>query len=167
MQYSKQGMALTEQFESCRLESYQDSRGIWTIGWGHTQGVGPGMTCTQAQADAWLLADVQDAVNAVNRLVKGGLTQEEFDALVDFVFNCGVGNFERSTMLRLLNDNDVQGAIDEFGKWDQCDGKVVAGLLRRRDAEKALFALGADFSKDPASGDPAPGESQSQPEQVT
>lgn len=157
MQYSRQGLDLTEQFENCRLQSYQDSRGIWTIGWGHTRGVGPGMTCSQAQADQWLLDDVQDAVNAVNLLVKIGLTQEEFDALVDFVFNCGVGNFQRSTLLAKLNANDVQGAIDEFDKWDLCDGTVIAGLLRRRNAERALFTLGANFS----------GESQPQPEVQT
>lgn len=149
MRYSKQGMALTEQFESCRLVAYQDSAGIWTIGWGHTQGVEEGMTCSQAQADQWLLDDVGFAENAVNQLVKIGLTQEEFDALVDFVFNVGIGNFQKSTLLVLINDNDIEGAIGEFDKWDMAGGKVVSGLLRRRDAEKALFTLGADFSGEP------------------
>ena len=155
MQYSKQGMALTEQFESCRLEAYQDSKGVWTIGWGHTLGVEQGMTCSQIQADQWLLDDVQLAANAVNQLVKGGMTQEEFDALTDFVFNVGIGNFQKSTLLADMNANNVQGAIDEFEKWDMSGGQHVAGLLRRRDAEKALFTLGADFSK----------EVQPQPEQ--
>src|SRR5579863_2033759 len=146
MQYSKQGMALTEQFESCRLAAYQDSGGIWTIGWGHTLGVEAGMTCSQVQADQWLLDDVQLAANAVNQMVKIGMTQEEFDALVDFVFNLGVGNFQRSTLLADLNANDIEGVIGEFEKWDQAGGKVVAGLLARRNAEKALFTLGADFA---------------------
>lgn len=150
MQYSKQGMALTEQFESCRLEAYQDQRGTWTIGWGHTLHVEAGMTCSQEQADQWLLDDVQDAANAVNQMVKIGLTQEEFDALVDFIFNLGIGNFQHSTLLADLNANDIQGVIDQFDKWDLCDGTVVAGLLRRRDAEKALFTLGANFSGEAA-----------------
>lgn len=156
MRYSKQGMALTEQFEQCRLVAYQDSAGVWTLGWGHTQGVEEGMTCSQEQADQWLLDDVQEAVNTVNRLVKIGLTQEEFDALVDFVFNVGSGNFERSTLLVNLNSNEIEAAIGEFEKWDMAGGRVIAGLLRRRDAEKALFTLGADFS----------GELKPQPEAV-
>lgn len=149
MRYSKQGIDLTKQFESCRLTAYQDSRSVWTIGWGHTSGVEEGATCSQEQADQWLLDDVADAENAVNRLVKIGLTQEEFDSLVDFTFNVGVGAFHHSTLLAKLNDNDVQGSIDEFDKWDMAGGKVVAGLLRRRNAERALFTLGADFSGEP------------------
>ena len=115
MRYSKQGMALTEQFESCRLVSFKPTpTDPWTIGWGHTKGVEEGQTCSQEQADQWLLDDVGDAENAVNQLVKGGLTQEEFDALVDFVFNVGVDAFASSTMLRLLNEGDTEGAIGEF-----------------------------------------------------
>ncbi|MEM5294257.1 lysozyme [Burkholderia sp. JPY481] len=148
MKYSQDGLHLTEQFEGFRDTAYQDEGGIWTIGYGHTVAVHPGMVCTQEQAIDWLMDDVSAAENAVNLLVKVGLTQDEFDALVDFTFNCGIGNFQRSTLLAKLNTNDIQGAIDEFEKWDQCDGKVVAGLLRRRNAERALFTLGADFSKE-------------------
>lgn len=156
MRYSKQGIDLTKQFESCRLTAFKPTPSDpWTIGWGHTNGVEENTTCSQAQADQWLLDDVSDAENAVNRLVKIGLTQEEFDALVDFTFNCGVYAFEHSTMLAKLNDNDVEGASDEFEKWDMAGGKVIAGLLRRRDAERALFLLGANLS----------GEDQPQPEQ--
>lgn len=155
MRYSKQGMALTEQFEGCRLVAYKPTpTDPWTLGWGHTLGVEEGATCSQDQADQWLMDDVADAENAVNRLVKIGLTQEEFDALVDFTFNVGVNAFQHSTLLAKLNDNDVQGAADEFEKWDMAGGQVVAGLLRRRNAERALFTLGADFS----------GESQPQAE---
>jgi lysozyme len=160
MRYSKDGLALTEQFEAAGGPALVAYRPLptdrWTLGFGHTAGVEEGMTCSPEQATQWLLDDVQEAENAVNRLVKIGLTQEEFDALVDLVFNIGVTAFANSTMLRLLNENDIQGAIDEFDKWDMSGGKVVAGLLRRRDAEKALFTLGADFS----------GEAQPQPEVV-
>jgi lysozyme len=117
------------------------------------------MTCTQEEADQWLLDDVAEAANAVNLYVKPGVTQEEFDALVDFTFNVGITAFRTSTLLAKFNDNDVQGAIDEFEKWDMAGGKHVAGLLRRRNAERALFTLGADFSKEEA-----PGEVEPEPE---
>lgn len=147
MNYSKDGLALTESFEGCRLVAYQDSGGIWTIGYGHTKDVHVGMTCSQPQAEQWLLADVSDATTAVNRLVHIALSQEEFDALVDFVFNVGIGNFAGSTLLKLLNAHDLQGAIDEFDKWDRAAGVEVAGLLRRRQAERAMFTLGTDFTQ--------------------
>lgn len=140
MQYSSDGERLTEGFESCRLVAYQDSKGVWTIGWGHTRGVQEGDTCTQAQADAWLLEDAQEAVDAVNRLVTVPLTQAQFDALVDFTFNAGQGNFASSTMLRLLNAGDTAGAQAEFDRWDICGGAHLAGLERRRQAETAEFA---------------------------
>lgn len=139
MQYSKEGLSLTETFESCRLIAYPDIKGVPTIGWGHTQNVKLGDTCTQAQADAWLLQDVQHAVTTVNTLVKTPLTQHEFDALVDFVFNCGTGNFASSTMLKLLNAGDHDGAAHQFERWDHAGGQVVAGLLRRRRAEETEF----------------------------
>jgi len=149
MRYSNQGIDLTKQFERCRLVAFKPTPSDpWTLGWGHTLGVEEGMTCSQEQADQWLLDDVADAENAVNRLVKIGLTQEEFDSLVDFTFNVGVGAFQHSTLLAKLNDNDVQGASDEFEKWDMAGGQVVAGLLRRRNTERALFTLGADFSRE-------------------
>jgi lysozyme len=139
MEYSKQGLQLTEQFEGVRLTAYPDVRGVWTIGYGHTAGVTPGLTCTQAQAEAWLSADVAWAVSVVNRDVHVPLTQGEFDALVDFVFNAGAGNFEHSTLLKLINKDDLTDAVREFDKWDEAGGKVVAGLLRRRMAESAEF----------------------------
>lgn len=148
MNYSKDGLALTEGFEGCSLIAYQDQVGVWTIGYGHTQGVTDGMTCTHDQAEQFLLADAADAEAAVNRLVHIAMSQEEFDALVDFTFNLGAGNFASSTLLKKLNDRDIQGAIDEFVKWDRAGGVEVAGLLRRRQAEAAEFTLGADTSGD-------------------
>jgi lysozyme len=139
--YSSNGLHLTEQFEGDRLVAYQDSKGVWTIGYGHTRGVVPGMTCTQAQADQWLAEDIAWAESEVNKLVHTPLlTQQEFDALVDFTFNCGCGNFDHSTLLKLVNAGDMAHAAEEFEKWDKCGGKVVAGLLRRREAEAAMFA---------------------------
>lgn len=137
--YSRDGLHLTEQFEGCRLVAYQDVKGVWTIGYGHTRGVYPGQTITQAQAEAFLLEDVQAAAAAVNRLVTVQLTQHEFDALVDFVFNAGATAFSTSTLLRRLNASSFVAAANEFERWDMCGGQHVAGLLRRRLAEKAEF----------------------------
>jgi lysozyme len=139
MTYSKRGISLTEGFEGCRLVAYQDSKGVWTIGYGHTRGVFRGMTCTQQQAEAWLVQDIATAEYTVNRLVKIQLTQNEFDALVDFTFNAGAGNLAASTLLKRVNAGDIAGAADEFHKWDHAGGVELSGLLRRRIAEQELF----------------------------
>lgn len=139
MIYSHDGQLLTQSFESCRLAAYRDGNGVLTIGWGHTHGVREGDTCTQAQADAWLLDDVADAVAAVNRYVTIKLSQHQFDALVDLVFNIGTGNFAHSTMVAKLNANSLVQAANEFEKWDMSGGVHVAGLLRRRKAEEVEF----------------------------
>lgn len=140
MNYSLNGFHLTEGFESCRLTAYQDSAGVWTIGWGHTRGVQPGDTCTQAQADAWLQEDIQWAVAAVNRLVTAAVNQNQFDAMVDFVFNAGEGNFAKSTLLRDVNAGDMAAADTEFARWDMAGGAHLAGLARRRAAEAGEFS---------------------------
>ena len=140
MQYSKKGLALTEGFESCRLTAYQDVKGVWTIGYGHT---GPevvaGLVWTQDQADTALVCDTQHAVNTVNRLVTAPMTQGVFDSLVDFVFNVGSGNFAGSTLLKLLNSGDTESAAQQFERWDYAGGVQIAGLLRRREAEANEF----------------------------
>ena len=139
MAYSKKGLELTERFEGCRLTPYRDVGGIWTDGYGNTIGVVPGVLISQELAEAELARNTQTAVDAVNRLVTVPLTQPEFDALVDFVFNCGSGNFAKSTLLRDLNASNFAAAANEFQKWDLAAGKHVAGLLRRRLAEKQEF----------------------------
>lgn len=139
MEYSKDGAALTEQFESCRLEAYQDSVGVWTIGWGHTGGIQEGDTCTQEMADQWLQNDIKEAESAVNAHLKVPVNQHIFDSVVDLAFNIGTGNFDGSTLLKDINAGDFKAAVEEFEKWDFAGGKVVAGLLRRRLAEKEEF----------------------------
>ena len=142
-QYSKNGLHLTEQFEGCKLNAYPDpgtGGAPWTIGYGHTgPDVHPGLTITQEQAEELLMQDTQKAAAAVNAKVTGDITQEEFDALVDFVFNCGAGNFAASTLLKKVNAGDIHGAAAEFEKWDMAAGKQMAGLLRRRHAEAEEF----------------------------
>jgi len=139
MKYSKKGLQLTEQFEGCKLVAYQDQVGVWTIGYGHTSGVHQGMTCTQQQAEQWLSDDTAAAEQDVNTHVAVPLTQGEFDALVDFAFNLGRGALNNSTLLKYLNQGEYSAAANEFEKWDRAGGKEVAGLLRRRQAEKQEF----------------------------
>ena len=137
--YSATGLALTEGFESCRLSAYQDSNGIWTIGWGHTASVQPGDTCTQAQADAWLQQDIQWAASVVNNDVTVSLTQAEFDALTDFTYNVGSGHFASSTLLKDINSGNFASVVHDLELWDLAAGAVCAGLLRRRVAEANEF----------------------------
>lgn len=134
------GKALIQSFEQCRLESYPDSGGIWTIGWGHVgPDVHPGQFINQAQADSWFMADTQAACAAVNRGVDVALNQNQFDALVCFTYNVGSGSLAHSTLLGLLNQGKTQAAADQFLVWDKINGQPSAGLLRRRTAERALF----------------------------
>ncbi len=151
LSYSPKGLALTQQFEGLRLTAYQDSVGIWTIGYGHTgTDVHPALSITQEQATELLTQDVSSAVAHVNRLVTIELTQNQFDALVDFVLNAGCGNFAASTLLHKLNANDLQGAAAEFCKWCHAGKIVLPGLLKRRQAEMALFQmLDADAASKP------------------
>jgi lysozyme len=144
MQYSKQGLALTEHFEAASgpaLKAYWDALGkLWTIGWGHTGlEVVEGLVWTSQQCVEALQKDVNWANNVVNGLVHASLTQGEHNALVDFTFNVGAGSFAHSTMLKYLNQGNMVMAALEFEKWDKAGGQVVAGLLRRRQAEERMF----------------------------
>jgi len=113
----------------------------WTVGYGATGPViGPGTIWTQQQADADLAAREAHCAAAVNAMVDVALTQDEFDALVDFAYNAGVGALQHSTLLRLLNAKQFRAAAEQFQLWDKAGGHVVAGLLRRRMAEAQEFA---------------------------
>ena len=138
LKQSPAGEALTKSFEGLRLTSYQDDAGVWTIGWGHTQGVKPGQTITPEVAESFFLADTHAAVAGVNRLVNTA-TQNQFDALVDFAFNLGVGSLESSTLLKIHNAGDFNSAAGQFGHWIYAGGDIEQGLVRRRAAETALY----------------------------
>lgn len=138
--YSKDGLALTKLFEGDVMMAYQDQRGVWTIGYGHTAGVRAGQSISQQEAEALLIEDIQAAVHCVNQSVTVLLTQPQFDALVDFAFNVGAGNFRNSTLLREINAGQFPEAAAQFNLWDHCGGVVNAGLLRRRRAEAAEFS---------------------------
>ena len=138
--YSNRGLALTKSFEGLHLGAYQDCAGNWTIGYGHTgPSVSRGQVISEAEAERLLQADLAEAVACVNHAVQALISQNQFDAMVDFCFNAGRGNFVQSTLLRKVNSGDLQGAVAQFAQWVHAGGVVVAGLLRRRNAEAALF----------------------------
>lgn len=144
MQTSEKGIALIKQFEGCKLTAYQDSVGVWTIGYGWTQPVDgkpirAGMTINQETAERLLKTGLVSYESDVSRLVKVGLTQGQFDALVSFTYNLGARSLSTSTLLRKLNAGDYAGAADEFLRWNKAGGKVLNGLTRRREAESDLF----------------------------
>ena len=139
MNYSPRGIALTKQFEGLRLASYRDSTGVLTIGYGHTGDVRPGQAISQNEADRLLVLDTGLAAGCVNRLVTVSLTQNQFDALVDFTFNLGCHRLLGSTLLKLVNEQQFNLAALEFLKWDWAGGQVVEGLRIRRTAEMELF----------------------------
>lgn len=133
------GLKILKSFESCRLEAYKDIRGVLTIGWGHTGAeVTEGLIWTQEQADSQLIDDLSSFEDHLDCELKVRLTDDQFSALVDFVYNLGNGALLHSTLLRKINSGDFDVA-DEFVKWDHSGGKVVEGLLTRRKAEASLF----------------------------
>lgn len=149
MRLSDVGLAHLKSFEGLRLEAYPDpgsANGLpITIGYGSTRTMGGaawmlGDRITEAEAAQLLRRDAAVAEAAVNRLVTVPLTQAQFDALVSFAFNVGAGAFESSTLLRLLNAGDYAGAATQFDRWVNNDGKKLAGLVRRRAAEREMFA---------------------------
>lgn len=141
MYVSERGLNLIKLFEGLRLRAYQCSAGVWTIGYGHTACVRPDNIICQEQAEIFLRQDVTLSENAIRRLVSEPLSQNQFDALVSFVFNLGTGNFATSTLLKRLNEGDYNGAAEEFPRWVYAGGKKLSGLIKRREAEKVLFLL--------------------------
>jgi lysozyme len=139
MKTSINGLNLIKNFEGLRRQAYKCPAGIWTIGYGHTTDVNVGDVITEMQAISLLSQDVAESERAVNQYVHVPLTQNQFDALVSFVFNLGVGDFRSSTLLKKINAGDDDGAAQEFGRWIHVDGKTLPGLVRRREAERVLF----------------------------
>lgn len=139
MKTGQKGLELIKHFEGLRLKSYQCSAAVWTIGYGHTAGVKPGDLITTEEADAFLRQDIAESERSVSRYVSVPLTQHQFDALVSFTFNLGSGNLRTSTLLKKLNTGDYPAAAEEFLRWVNAGGKKLSGLVRRREAERALF----------------------------
>ena len=160
---NKRGVELVKSFEgledgdptTVNLDPYMDPVGIWTIGWGHAirykgkflrgkenrmlaRSLYPG-GITTFQAEDLLRADLLDACRDVEHMLKIGVTDNQFAALVSFAFNVGGPSLERSTLLRKLHVGDISGAYEEFPRWNKSGGKILNGLTRRREAERVLF----------------------------
>jgi lysozyme len=133
------GLKLLTTFEGCKLVSYDDGVGVWTIGYGHTAGIAPGMTITQAEAEEFLRQDLAEFESYVTDLVKVDLSSDQFSALVCFCYNTGPEAFGSSTLLKRLNAGDFAGATGQFPRWNKGGGEPMLGLTRRRLAEQALF----------------------------
>lgn len=139
MKTSSKGIALIKEFEGLRLKAYKCPGGVWTIGYGHTAGVKSGMVISEAQAEEYLMADLIAFEKYLNGL---GLVinQNQFDALISFIYNVGTGNFSSSTLLRKVKANPLDNSImDEFLRWVYSKGRVLPGLQRRRLAEMKLY----------------------------
>lgn len=143
MRISEYGLNLIKHFEGLRLQAYQCSAGVWTVGYGHTADVRSGDVIDEAQAGILLLRDVAASEKTVRQHVKVPLSQGQFDALVSFVFNLGRGNFRTSALLRKLNAGDYAGAANELPRWVHAGGLRLPGLVRRREAERNLFMGGS------------------------
>ena len=146
MKTNAAGLALIKEFEGFVPTWYRDPVGVWTIGYGHTDSAGSpkyatskNMKLTEAEASAILQRDLERYEADVARLVRVPLNENQHGALVSFTYNLGAGNLGSSTLLRKLNAGDYAGAAAEFPRWNKAGGKVLAGLTRRREAERALF----------------------------
>lgn len=134
------GLALIKGFEGCKLTAYQCPAGIWTCGYGATgPDVGPDTVWTQEQADARLQSDLRKFEQGVGAALIQPATANQFSAMVCLAYNIGLGNFETSTVRRDHNAGNAAGAADAFLMWDEIHGQVCNGLLRRREAERALY----------------------------
>lgn len=140
MQINEAGLELEKTFEGERLSPYQDQKGIWTLGVGHTDHVtADSSPITDDEAMALLAGDNKVAENAVNNALSCDANENQFSAMVCLCFNIGSGNFTKSTLLRLFNAGDTDGASAQFLKWCMISGQQSPGLLRRRIAERSLF----------------------------
>jgi lysozyme len=144
METSDAGVALIQEFEGMRLEAYLCPAKVWTIGYGHTSAAGaptvtPGMKITRAKATEILKSDLAVFEQGVDGLVKVELSQNQFDVLVSFAFNCGLGAFGKSTLLKRINAGRFYEVPAELMKWTKGGGKVLPGLVRRRRAECEMW----------------------------
>jgi lysozyme len=139
MQISKEGLALIKKFEGFESRAYLCPAGVWTIGYGHTKDVKEGDEWSQAHAEHMLEVELEEFCEYVNKMVKVPLEQYQFDALVAWVYNLGAGNFKESTLLRVLNQGDYDDVPHQIKRWNKAGGRVLQGLVRRREAEALLF----------------------------
>jgi lysozyme len=150
----REAVRLIAMHEDCKLTAYRCPAGVWTIGWGETDGVQPGMRWTQAEADARFLASLQDFTRKVQAMCTGYTSPQHLGALVSLAYNIGPAALRRSTVLRLHNAGDEAGAARAFALWNKArvHGQLVplAGLTARRAAEAALYLAPGEDDEQPA-----------------
>lgn len=139
MKTSDRGIDLIKEHEGFRSKAYRCPAGVWTIGYGHTKDVRPGQVISREEGEIFLREDLETAERVVERECSG-LSQNRFDSLVSFVFNCGEGSFKRSTLLKCIKANpDNPNIRYEFSRWVKSNGVSLPGLIRRRRAEADLY----------------------------
>ena len=139
MNISKEGVDLIKKFEGCELDAYKCAAGVWTIAYGRIKEVKEGDTCSQNEAEEWLNEELIEYESDVNHMVEVSLLQNQFDALVSWVYNLGPSNLKASTMLKVLNLGEYKSVPEQIKRWNKAGGKVLEGLTRRRNAEALLF----------------------------
>ena len=145
METSGEGIALIKKFEGCKLEAYQCSAAVWTIGYGHTAGVVSGDKITHESAEDLLKEDLNEFEGYVLKYIDPVLDQNQFDALVAWTFNLGPNNLRESTLRTRINSGDFADVPHQLKRWNKAGGNVLDGLIRRREAE-ALLWLGKEWS---------------------
>ena len=147
MKMSADGLALVKEFEGLRLKAYKCPALVWTIGYGHTSAAGApivsaDMVISKENAEEILQRDMGQYEDGVRKLVTVGITQGQFDALVDFAYNAGVGALQKSTLLKKVNAEKFDEVPAEFMKWTKAGGRVLPGLVKRRQDERQLYLSG-------------------------
>ena len=140
MKTGTKGIELIKHFEGCELEAYKCAAGVWTIGYGHIKGVTSDSVITQEQAEQMLVEELNEYEGYINNMVTTPLSQNQFDALVSWVYNLGGGNLKASTLLKVVNSGEFNGVPEQIMRWNKAGGKVLEGLTRRRQAEADLFS---------------------------
>lgn len=140
MKIGNKGLEMIKHFEGLELNAYKCAAGVWTIGYGHTKGVQEGMVISEETANEMLVEELKEYENYINTLVTVELNQNQFDAMVSWVYNLGSSNLQASTLLKVLNAGNYEGVPEQIMRWNKAGGRVLEGLTRRRQAEADLFA---------------------------
>ena len=146
MKISEEGISLIKNYEGCELKAYQDSVGVWTIGYGHIKDVKEGDQINQDEAEHLLKEEMPEYEGYIADMVKVPLKQNQFDALCSWVFNLGPKNLSESTLLRVLNEQKYDEVPEQIKRWNKAGGVILGGLVKRREAEANLFE-GKEWSK--------------------
>ena len=139
MNISKEGLALIKRFEGCELKAYRCPANVLTIGYGHTKNVTEDMEITQQEANDMLDEELIEYCEYIDKMVKVSLNQNQFDALVAWIYNLGPTNFRNSTLLTVLNQERYSDVPEQIKRWNKADGKILDDLIKRREAEALLF----------------------------